>query len=498
MDPSNEVSTPTAGKVGIYFSDFFDIDRAALDAYGAFNVSLVNDLPLFIDPFLLFDSPKPEYQALHTEIIDYLKFLRDASVTGNLTKAHVDQWFRFAEVKQNWLGFSRSGNSGNGLGKHFAGTLHRNLHLVFRDFGAEAITKSSHLEKLCLLSDGVGRDHLSDFVTNLIKHFLLEYTQEFARTHLRPDQVRTVAVQRVQFNHQSHRWMPKKYELPFIHGDFVILTPKDMLTRDEAWINRGDLLDGFEDIYQSIPNDQLCHQIDEYFMARLGEDANDADRRAIAAKAVDEFPVVLDYFIRSKEDSGDEAHQVSSKKVRDTQEQFVERVSELVRNHLQGTSFYGGGSSFNASMERVRFLKNVIEHKDGWRIFYVRGQPITQEAHLQLLYRLTWFASPLDVNREVNNGRGPVDYKVSMGDADKTLVEFKLARNTKLKANLKNQVKIYGEANDTKSSITVILYFTDGEWGRAQKILRDLGINNAKNIVLVDARSTNKPSASTA
>jgi hypothetical protein len=308
--------------------------------------------------------------------------------------------------------------------------------------------------------------------------------------------VKSVAVQRVQFNRQSHRWMPGKYELPFIHGDFVILTPKDMLTRDEAWINRGDLLDDFEDIYQSIPNDQLRHQIDGYFMVRLGEDATDKGRKEIAAKAIEEFPIVLDYFIRSKEDSGDKAHQLSTKKVRDTQEQFVERVSELVRDHLQGTSFYAGGNSFDESMARVQFLKNVIEHKDGWRIFYVRDKPITQEAHLQLLYRLTWFASPLDVNREVNNGRGPVDYKVSMGNADKTLVEFKLARNTKLKANLKSQVGIYEVANDTKSSITVILYFTDSEWERAQKILRDLEINNAKNIILIDARCTNKPSAS--
>lgn len=496
MDHSDVAKDRTADRVGIYFTDFFGVDRDVLETYGAFNISLVNDLPLFIDPFLLFDSPKPKYQALHAEIIDYLKFLRDVSATGNLTKTHVDQWFRFAEVKQNWLGFSRSGNSGNGLGERFAGALHRNLHLVFRNFGAESITKSSHLEKLCLLSDGVGRDHLSDFVTNLIKRFLLEYTQEFARTHLRADQVKSVGVQRVQFNHQNHRWIPGRYELPFIHGDFVILTPKDILTRDEAWINRGDLLDGFEDIYQSIPNDQLRHQIDAYFMTRLGEDATDTDRQVIAAKAIEQFPIVLDYFIRSKEDSGDEAHQVSNKKVRDTEEQFVERVSALVRDHLQGTPFYAGGNSFDESMARVQFLKNVIEHKDGWRIFYVRDQPITKEAHLQLLYRLTWFASPLDVNREVNNGRGPVDYKVSMGDTDKTLVEFKLARNTKLKANLKSQVGIYEVANDTKSSITVILYFTDGEWERIQKILRDLDIRDAKNIVLIDGRSTNKPSAS--
>jgi hypothetical protein len=50
-----------------------------------------------------------------------------------------------------------------------------------------------------------------------------------------------------------------------------------------------------------------------------------------------------------------------------------------------------------------------------------------------------------------------------------TLVEFELARNTKLKANLESQVQIYDVANDTKSSITVILYFTDGEWGGSRR-----------------------------
>lgn len=487
-----------AGRVRIYFSDFFEMDKDVLESYGAFNVSLVNDLPLFIDPFLLFDSKDAVYQRLHEKIIDYLKFLREVSATGALTQVHIDQWFRFAEVKQNWLGFSRSGNSGNGLGAQFANTLHENLHHVFRDFGAEKITKSSHLEKLCLLSEGVGRDHLSDFVTNLIKQFLLDYTQTFAKTHLRREFVRSVGVNRVVFNPASKRWMPGRYDLPFINGDYVILTPKDMLTRDEAWINRGDLLDGIEDVYQSIPNQQLRNQIDAYFMSRLTEDATDQDRKRLAAQTVEQFPILLDHFIRTKEDTADEAHRTSKKKVADTQAQFVDEVSRLVREHLEGTVFYTGGTSFTESMARVNFLKDVIEHKDGWRIFYINGKPITQEAHLQLLYRLTWFASRMDVNREVNNGRGPVDYKISEGNVDKTLVEFKLARNNKLKMNLQNQVQIYEKANDTSSSITVILYFTDGEWTRVNKILQDLKIEKAKSIVLIDGRSTNKPSASTA
>ncbi|AUL45909.1 hypothetical protein BTL55_02150 [Bordetella trematum] len=485
-------------RVGIYFSDFFEVDKDTLEAYGAFNVSLVNDLPLFIDPFLLFDSENEVYQDLHEQIIAYLKFLRDVSATGALTKAHIDQWFRFAEVKQNWLGFSRSGNSGSGLGAQFADTLHRNLHHVFHDFGTEKITKSSHLEKLCLLSEGVGRDHLSDFVTNLIKKFLLDYTQTFAKEYLRPELVRTVGITRVEFNYKTKRWIPGKYDLPFINNDYVILTPKDMLTRDEAWINRGDLLDGIEEVYQSIPNQQLRNQIDTYFMSRLAEDATDQDRKRLAAQTVEQFPIILDHFIRAKEDTADEAHRTSKRKVADTQTQFVDEVSRLVREHLEGTAFYTVGNSFTESMARVKFLKDVIEHKDGWRIFYINGKPITQEAHLQLLYRLTWFASRMDVNREVNNGRGPVDYKVSEGSSDKTLVEFKLARNKKLKTNLQNQVSIYEKANDTSSSITVILYFTDSEWTRVIKIMQELGIDNIENIVLIDGRSDNKPSASTA
>ena len=44
-------------KLKIFFSDFFDVKPEALKSYGAFNISLVNDLPLFIDPFLLSGYP---------------------------------------------------------------------------------------------------------------------------------------------------------------------------------------------------------------------------------------------------------------------------------------------------------------------------------------------------------------------------------------------------------------------------------------------------------
>jgi len=62
--------------IRIYFSDYFGVEPKVVEDYGAFNVSLINDLPLFIDPFLLFHSERQDYQELHKGIIRYVTFLR--------------------------------------------------------------------------------------------------------------------------------------------------------------------------------------------------------------------------------------------------------------------------------------------------------------------------------------------------------------------------------------------------------------------------------------
>ena len=115
-----------------------------------------------------------------------------------------------------------------------------------------------------------------------------------------------------------------------------------------------------------------------------------------------------------------------------------------------------------------------------------------------MAWATTWFATPSDVNREVNNGRGPVDFTVSRGSRDKSLVEFKLASNPQLKRNLRNQVAIYETANLTQKSLKVICYFTAAELARVQAVLGELGLQGRPDIILIDARADNKPSASKA
>lgn len=59
----------TESDSSLYFSEQFGIVPKVLEEYGAFDVSIVSDLPLFIVPFLLFNSDKPEYRALHEQTL---------------------------------------------------------------------------------------------------------------------------------------------------------------------------------------------------------------------------------------------------------------------------------------------------------------------------------------------------------------------------------------------------------------------------------------------
>ena len=301
--------------IRVHFTDFFQVPPEALEAFGAFNVSLINDLPLFIDPFLLFNSEKDEYQALHEDIIRYLRFLREQSERGAIRPGLLHAWYKFPEVKQNWLGYSLVGNEGSGLGVKFANAMRVNLASVFSNFGDEEVTRGSHLEKLCLIESGVGRDNISDFTTNLIKGFLLDYTQAFALDHVDAALRDVFTVPRVEFNYDTQTWVPRRYELPSLGDDFVLLTPKDILTKDEGWINKHDLYGDFDAVLNSLPNEQLRDQLSNYVFQILPEEPTKQDQHEAILRAIRKFPQFIEHYIRFKEDRGDQARDISDQRV---------------------------------------------------------------------------------------------------------------------------------------------------------------------------------------
>ena len=482
----------------IYFSDYFEIDTSIVKGYGALDISLLNDLPLFIDPFLIFCSQDPTCRAMHDEIIKYLVYLRDrAKRKETPSKAELKYLFCFPEVKQNYLGFCQHGNFGSGLGTDFGRALYYGLKDIFQDFGEEQITKGHHIEKVCLLKEGVGKDNISDFITNLIKPFLLSYTEQFAKRYLRKEQCATFNISRARFDYDYEVWRSEPYYLPKHNDDYVLLTPTNLLVRDDIWINRANMIHDFNIFAESIPDEVLRDRVNAYFNQVLARESMQKDREKAAELTIREFPELIDYYIRYREDHDAEALAQSISEVTGVEQVFIKQVIQLVDELKEKTAFYQvrATNAFDEALERVKYLKHVIEDCDGYRYFYDGETPIHRESDLHIMYRLVSYDTISDVNSEVNNGRGAVDFKYSRGRKDKVLIEFKLART--LKRNLEKQVAVYQAADEQPPAITVILFFSDDEMKKVNKILNDLGLQGKAGIVVIDARN-NKVQASKA
>lgn len=499
--------------IKVYFSDFFEVSPHLIEQYGALNISLINDLPLFVDPFLLFNSSKSEYKKLHGEMLKYLCFLRDQSLEKKeqMPRGLLSAWYSFPEIKQTWLGFSTKGNSGKGPGFDFAESLHASLSGPFQDFDNSTISHP-HIEKFCLIKEGIGRDNISDFVTNLIHGFLLDYTQTFSQKYINPVFLKKRTVNHVSFNYDTHSWMSGTFLLPCLNDDYVLLTPRDILTKDQNWINKKDLALKFLDIAYSIPNEQLRSQLNNYFHSvlptrktkkGLPKENSLTEKMMAISETIRQYPILLDYYLKYKEDHGKEATTLANCHVEEIEDVFIYQLRKFIAYLQQHTSFYDiETNSKEATLKRIMYLKDCIEHKGCHSIFYHKKEPIGTENYLQIMFRLTWYNSRFDVNREVNNGRGPVDYKISYGSADMSLVEFKLASNSQLERNLSHQLEIYQRSNQVSdgkvTGFKVIIYFNDKQYERVRKILAKIGKTNDPNIILIDASLDNKISASKA
>ena len=246
----------------MFFSEKFNVDRELIIKYGAVDISLVCDLPLFIDPMLIFNSKKLSYQKLHNYLIKYFAFLTEKSEEG-VNKDEIKFYFTFSEIKNNWLGYAKKGNGGKGLGEDFAIFLSDNLKFIMNNNG---ITKSHHIEKALLIYDGNGKDKISDLTVNLILDYLASYTQKFAIENIDEKFLDYFYLDSI-FNFKTQSFENKEYKLPFLINDkgekeYVLLTPYDILREEDPAISKKNLRNYYQKVRNGITNKQ--HRLDRH------------------------------------------------------------------------------------------------------------------------------------------------------------------------------------------------------------------------------------------
>lgn len=483
----------------VSFSTYFNVKIADLKAANFFNISLISDVPLFIDPFHLFYSDDKEYEALHDEIIRYLSFLRDYSVRKDgkaLTKADLDLYYRFPEVKQNWFGYSYVGNQGKGLGKKFANALNDNFYNLFKT------GNPGHLEKLTLVADRVGKDSISDFTTNLIHAYLAKETQEFALKHVPAKKLGKFTIKKAEFDYEAEVWKPATFSLPKFEGDYVILTPKNLLTKEDTWISKTDFIDNFDEIPYAMSNSALQAQLIKYFNQKLSEFAEEKinkktgkitlkkttkTKRLAAQATIEAFPETIDVYIAKKEKDGDKAQKYRDEIVLET-ESFKENQYTHFISSIDG--FKDVPTTYDEAKARGNYFKQCVETELYIDFYNDDGTPASEDwVQRQFLY--VWGGSISDVYREAQRGPGRIDYIASRGSQDKCVIEFKLASSKALEKNLKSQLDEYKKLNQAQHGVWIIVVFDDDQYQKLQLIIEKLELN-AEDIIIVDARKDNK------
>jgi len=202
------------------------------------------DIPLYIDPYLLWKSPSQQDQALHTAItnsFNHLNFL----AKKNREDVAVETLINLSECAEVGLGVSKT-RRGVKIGAKQANEILR----LFKDIPEYSQFGFTHFELIQLYVSGISKDRISDMACNYIKSFLIDYTVEQCGINGIPiegvvlDSVYNYQKNSFDFNQKLYLPVNPKTKEP------IIFTPKRWL-RFNPWIN-------FEDYFKShCPRDDI-------------------------------------------------------------------------------------------------------------------------------------------------------------------------------------------------------------------------------------------------
>lgn len=211
---------------------------------------LDEDIPLFVDPFLLWKSPSLQDKALHTAIVTSFNHVVQTYATGSREEA-VDLLVNLSECEEAGLG-SSSRRAGKRIGR---GLASESLSTMA---GIPAVANRSvqHIEIMQLLVNGIGKDRISDIACSIIKSFLIDYTIEQCRIHHIPTQ-KVVVPQIFEYPLMAVRAETVEMPVSPTSGRAILLIPKRWL-RYSPWISFDSYFEGGFVKGEDVPKERIA------------------------------------------------------------------------------------------------------------------------------------------------------------------------------------------------------------------------------------------------
>lgn len=196
---------------------------------------LGEDIPLYLDPFLLWKSSSQMDRGLHARLIQNFNALGRMWMKGNQNAAQI--LIEASECDAVGLG-----NSAHKLGHRIGENLAQEILSLFLHIPQLQENGFMHFEEIQLLVENVSKDRISDISCNLLGSFLIDYTIQNCETYGIPMEKMNVLV----YNEQIFRFESEYIKLPFdpITQKPIWFVPKRWL-RKMPWLNPNDYITNF-------------------------------------------------------------------------------------------------------------------------------------------------------------------------------------------------------------------------------------------------------------
>jgi hypothetical protein len=470
------------------FSHLFKIKRTRADRW--FDPVLSIDTRLFFDPFLVYAQEEGCFVGSHAEIISFFNsaFKLIAQARGQPSSQRYEKAvcdLMLPEVEELCLGYTEAGTRGSGSGRDLANAIAAAIWEAIK----HGMTEIRHFEEIGILREGIGADRISDATAGVLRRRLAAYTQEICRRHGVP--TKTVRYQRGAYDPAREVWIPIQARLPTnpYNGKAVLLAPRKYL-RHLPTINASD----FWEYCYNNENDTIRNEFN-YDVARH---VSKGEIIRLARK----HPEIRRAYLDSIETQGPQPYDFSKdpKGLLD----WYDATFQYCRGHRLRLAV-DSENGFLAVVDRmVKQFRVFVEENSGWRLLWNDNQTSRPETAAQLLFlgivKHYCHANGIDISKEPDIGRGPVDFKVSSGCRLRVLLELKLAKNTRFWDGLTKQLPKYLQAEEIRTGYFVVIAFNDSDMKKVNA-LRDITAEVARKVgyaitpFVVDARP-GKPSAS--
>jgi hypothetical protein len=440
------------------FSEHFHVTHRSSDEW--FDPILSIDTRLFIDPFLLYAAETGDFVGSHAEVIAFFNsvFKKVAAAGGDTTSIHwrhAEALLTFPEVPELCLGYTATGTKGAGSGQGFA----RTITVALWDAVKAGVKELRHFEEIGILGEGIGADRISDITSCLIRRRLATYTERICQAHNVP--MVPANFVRGQYDVVVERWVPLRTQLPRnpSTGSFILLAPRQYL-RSLPTINADD----FWDFCYDSTNDTL--------RLEYGQDVTCNVDKATIVDFAKRHPDIRAAYVASTEAEPPQPYDLD----RDRQglvEWYDASGRFCLANPLKLT--IQQTSDFEQAIDHMHdAFVHYVEQNGGWELLLNDNGTPRSERAVQNLFLGTVVhycrANNIDVSKEPNIGRGPVDFKVSQGFAFRTLQEVKLAKNSKFWNGIEKQLPTYLNAEQVQLGYFIVVIQSDEDLKRLTDI----------------------------